>query len=95
VLLEVPPRTGPLTTDTFTVASGGWKLGWSFNCRGLGGGFNIAVRRPGGAEVAEDPPVQRNTEAGKGIEEFSSPGAHVLDVQTTCRWALKVTGVPG
>jgi hypothetical protein len=97
VLLEVSPRTGPLTTDTFTVAAGGWKVGWSFNCRGQGGSgpFNVTVRHPGSGEAPEDPPVQQNGPDGKGIEQFSSQGDHVLVVQTNCLWALKVTGIPG
>lgn len=97
LLLEITPHTGSSKSETFKVAAGGWKLGWSFNCSKQGGtgNFAIAVQRPDGTEIPDDPPVGLDDAQGTGVQDYTSDGEHVLAITTDCLWALKVTGIPG
>jgi hypothetical protein len=95
-LLFVSTTSGTKTTDAFKVAAGGWAVGWAYDCASTPGGtFKVTVVGTDGAPSAEDAVIGPTEVKANAVQHYTSVGERKLQVDTTCRWALKVTGIPG
>jgi hypothetical protein len=90
------PRTqagGSWSTHSFTVSSGGWQVGWAYQCGGVRAGpaFQIYVLSAGSA-AAPQPLVQQYTLANQGVTAGTVHGTITLQVEAneTCVSAVKV-----
>lgn len=90
--------TGPLAATAFTIKGGTWRIGWAYDCTQSGtadgsGPFQIAVAPASGtAAIAVDEVGARSK---KGVTTQTVSGPLTIEVRTACRWAVKVTGIPG
>jgi hypothetical protein len=92
VLLNVR-SSGSRRTQSFTVAPGGWKLGWGFDCS-RASDQTFAVKVLGSdATPGQETAVARSGAKGSGVEHYETTGERMLEVTTTCVWEVKVVGV--
>ena len=96
VLMAQVTGSGPSQLPAFTTA-GPWNIGWAYDCVGAPGGtaaFAIQVLSDVGTGASA---VQESGRSGKGVSPENTSGRHRLQITTdpACRWAAKVTGIPG
>jgi hypothetical protein len=92
VLLNVR-SSGSRRTQSFTVAPGGWKLGWGFDCsRASDQTFAVKVLGTDGSP-GQETAVARSGAKGSGVEQYQTSGERMLEVTTGCVWEVKVVGV--
>ena len=92
VLLNVR-SSGSQRTQHFTVASGGWKLGWGYDCSNTSGAaFGLRILN-GDGTPGQEPAVSRSEPRSSGVEQYQTAGDRMLEITTSCRWEVKVVGV--
>jgi len=92
VLLDVR-SSGSRRSESFTVAAGGWKLGWGFDCsRASDQTFAVKVLGTDGTP-GQETAVARSGAKGSGVEQYQTSGERMLEVTTPCAWEVKVVGV--
>jgi hypothetical protein len=84
--------TGPTNLPAFSIAGGGWSIGWAYRCVLAPGGaakFQIV----GGTAKA----VNEQGRDGSGTTQETKAGAQQLRILTdpACEWAVTVVGVAG
>ena len=84
--------TGPTNLPAFTIAGGGWSIGWAYRCVLAPGGaakFQIV----GGTAKA----VNEQGRDGSGTTQETKAGAQQLRIVTdpACEWAVTVVGAAG
>jgi hypothetical protein len=92
VLLNVR-SSGSRRTQSFTVAPGGWKLGWGFDCsRSSDPSFSVKVLGADGTP-GQEAAIAKSGAKGSGVEPYETTGERMLEVTTACVWEVKVVGV--
>jgi len=92
LLIDIPAHKGPAQSDHFTAGSGGWQLGYAYNCSGATAqSFEVKVHNADGSD-SSDAAIREQGPAGKNVARYTSAGERYVEVNSDCLWRIKVVG---
>jgi hypothetical protein len=96
VLLGPQQSTGDWTSQSFTVSSSPWNIGWAYRCSGpsSGAAFKVFVFAANSGP-GPTPVIDETAASGQSVTSATGTGTEQLAVvaPATCEWIVKVTGV--